>query len=204
MAEVPKEENSQPSQSTNGQNNNGTSPPVTVTIPQADLQKLEKAAEEYKDKYLRLLADMDNARKRMQKERLELIQHSMQNIIVDFLHPIDQLENALKFASQMSDEIKHWAIGFQMILNQFKDILSNHGVVPFDSVGTMFDPHRHEAVEVVSTNEYPQGTVVSESVRGYKMGDKTIRPARVKVAKSPEEPSATPTEEKNENNKNHQ
>lgn len=179
MPESPKEENNQPQ----------TEPvkPVMVSIPQADFQKLEKDAEEYKDKYLRLLADMDNSRKRMQKERLELLQHSMQNIIVEFLLPIDQMENALKFADQMSAEIKHWAVGFQMILNQLKDVLSNHGVVAYSSVGEAFDPHRHEAVEVIATKDHAPGTVVSESVKGYKMGDKIIRPARVRVAQSPDE-----------------
>lgn len=196
MGEPPKEEKKQEEQAV--PNENGTKPPPQMTsVPQNELDELKKSSEEYKDKYLRLLADMDNARKRMQKERLELIQHAMQNIIVDFLHPIDQMENALKFANQMSDEVKQWAHGFQMILNQFKDVLSNHGVTPFDSVGTMFDPHRHEAVEVVSTKEHPPGTVVSESVRGYKMGDKIIRPSRVKVAKEPEDENSAAQEKTN-------
>jgi molecular chaperone GrpE len=185
MAESPKEENSQSEQTKPKEN--GTTKPLMVSIPQADFQKLEKDAEEYKDKYLRLLADMDNSRKRMQKERLELLQHSMQNIIVEFLLPIDQMENALKFADQMSADIKHWAVGFQMILNQLKDVLSNHGVIAYSSVGEAFDPHRHEAIEVIATKDHPPGTVLSESLKGYKMGDKIIRPARVRVAQSPDE-----------------
>src|SRR5262249_12128024 len=118
----------------------------------------------------------------------ELVQYALQNMIVDFLGPIDHLENALKFSQQTSDEVKHWAKGFEMILGQFKDVLANNNVQPFDSVGQHFDPHFHEAVEVVTTSDYAPGTVVSESVRGYKMGDKTIRPARVKVAKAPPPP----------------
>jgi molecular chaperone GrpE len=79
--------------------------------------------------------------------------------------------------------VKHWAIGFQMILSQFKDVLTNQGVTPFTSEGASFDPHLHEAVETVATEDYPPGTVVQESLRGYKMGDRVIRPARVKVSK---------------------
>lgn len=177
----------QPADTNNQTSGNGQSDesPVFVTVPAADVAQLEKDAAEYKDKYLRMLADMDNMRKRLQKERQELIQYSVQNIIVEFLHPIDHLENALKFTQQMSEDTKHWALGFQMILDQFKDVLANHGVLPFQSEGTPFDPHRHEAVEMIETTEYPPGTVVEESLRGYKMGNKTVRPARVKVAKPP-------------------
>lgn len=159
--------------------------PQPITITDIELEQLKKEASEYKDKYLRLLADSENARKRMHKERQELTQYAIQNVIVDFLNPIDHLENALKYTQQMSDEVKHWALGFQMILSQFKDVLSNNGVQPLVSIGTLFNPHMHEAVEMVATMDYPPGTVVEENIRGYKMGDRIIRPARVKVAKAP-------------------
>jgi molecular chaperone GrpE len=71
-------------------------------------------------------------------------------------------------------------------LSQFKDVLSSNGVNPFVSEGKPFDPHHHEAVETITTTDFPSGTVVEESLKGYSMGDRTIRPARVKVAKSPE------------------
>ena len=94
------------------------------------------------------------------------------------------MENALQYTQQMSDEVKHWAYGFQMILGQFKDVLANNGVVPFNSKGAAFDPHSHEAVEMVPTAEYAPGIVVEENLKGYKMGDRIIRPARVKVSKA--------------------
>lgn len=166
-------------------------PPICVTIPEAELEEIKKITEEYRDKYLRLLADSDNMRKRLQKERQELTQFAIQNLIAEMLHPIDHLENALKFTQQSSDEVKHWAAGFQMILNQFKDVLTSNGVVPFQSVGMPFDPHMHDAVEMVSTKDHPPGVVLTESIRGYKMGDKVIRPARVTVSKAPEEPPKT-------------
>ncbi|MCB1181566.1 MAG: nucleotide exchange factor GrpE [Chlamydiia bacterium] len=139
--------------------------------------------QEYKDKYLRLLAESENARKRMQKERRDLTNYAIEGVINEFLHPLDHFEKALRFAEAQSAEVKNWAIGFEMILAQFKDILASHGVIGYISVGEKFDPHLHEAVEMVETNEHPHGTIVEEFVRGYKIGDKTLRVARVKVAK---------------------
>ncbi len=177
--------------------------PVPITITDIELEKLKREASEYKDKYQRALAESENARKRLQKERQELVQYALQNAMCDFLNPIDHLENALKFTQQASDEVKHWALGFQMILNQFKDALSANGVTSYESAGAVFDPHSHEAVEMVTTTEYLPGTVVNESLRGYKMGDRIIRPARVTVAKAPPQEASGKEEEKKveQNNK---
>lgn len=158
--------------------------PKVVSIDEKELEALRRDAAEHKDKYLRNLAESENQRKRLQKERQDLTQYAIQNVIADFLHPIDHMENALKYKDQMSPEVKGWAMGFEMILNQFKDVLSDQGVTPIISVGTPFDPHLHEAIEVVETDEYPPGTVVEEIIKGYKMGDKVVRPARVKVSKA--------------------
>ena len=158
--------------------------PKTVTITDTELEHLKKEAREFKDKYLRVLAESENARKRLQKERQELIQYALQNVIIDFLNPIDHLENALNFTEQMSDEVKHWAFGFQMILTQFKDVLARNGVTPFTSVGKPFDPHFHEAIETIPTADHQPGIVLEETLRGYKMGDRVIRPSRVKVSKA--------------------
>lgn len=181
-------------------------PPSTEASESAqsedELLILQGQVAEFRDKYLRGLAESENVRKRLQKERQELVQYAVQNVIVDFLSPVDHLENALKFADQASPDVKHWAVGFQMILEQFKDALTNNGVVPFSSVGEQFDPHLHEAVEMVTTKEFPAGTIIEECLRGYKMGDKTLlRPARVKVAKSaPEEDEEASAEAKESEN----
>jgi len=161
--------------------------PQTTTVAGLELESLRRENADFKDKYLRVLAESENARKRLQKEKQETIQYALQNVIVDFLTPIDHMENALSFTEQMSDDVKHWAIGFQMILTQFKDVLSNNGVTPFPSEGKTFDPHRHEAIEAIETTELPPGMVVKENLRGYIMGDKVIRPARVTVSKKPAE-----------------
>lgn len=157
-----------------------------MTAGAMELESLRREASDYKDKYLRLLAEMENTKKRLHKEKHEMTQYGIQNLIVDFLPPIDHMENALKFTEQMSEDVKHWALGFQMILTQFKDALANNGVKPFDSKGSIFDPNCQEAIEMVETEEHPPGIVVEECVRGYKMGDRLIRCARVKVAKKPD------------------
>lgn len=155
---------------------------------------IEEELKEVKDKYLRLLADMDNMRKRMQKEKLEGSRFAIESAIAEFLDPIDNLENALNFAQGHSDETRNWALGFQMILAQFKEVLHRHNVISFHSEGASFDPHLHEAVEIEETTQYPEGKIIKEFVRGYKSGDRTLRPARVKVAKAPQ-PSNKSTEQ---------
>ncbi|MFA6915537.1 MAG: nucleotide exchange factor GrpE [Parachlamydiales bacterium] len=153
-----------------------------------EIERLRNEARENKEKYLHALAEGENSRKRLQKERQEMLQHAIQNVIVEFINPIDQLENALKFAEQASPEVKNWVIGFNMILEQFKDVLTHHGVSTFASEGHPFDPHFHEAIEVVVSEDHPPGTVVKEHLRGYKSSSgKVIRPARVHVSKAQEE-----------------
>lgn len=160
-----------------------------------EVEELKNTIKECQEKYLRVLADSENSRKRMQKERQEMTKYAVENVLIEFLHPLDSFEKALEFAESMSDEVKNWAIGFEMLLNQFKQVLSNHGVEAYHSMGKPFDPHLHEAVEMVESSEYPPGIVVEECIRGYKVGDKPIRVARVKVAKAPEESQKENTNE---------
>lgn len=161
--------------------------PKQVLITDDELKAIQKELMEYKDKYLRLLADAENARKRLQKERQEISRYAVETLVVDFLRPLDNFENALRFAQDMSEEVKNWAFGFQMILTQFRDVLSQNGIVAMESLGQPFNPHDHEAVEMIETNERPEGIILEECVKGYRMGDRTIRAARVKVAKPQEQ-----------------
>ena len=146
-------------------------------------EPLKSEAEEYKDKYLRVLADMENTRKRLQKEKQDMMRFSIDNVITDFLIPMDNLENALKHTQGMSQETMNWVRGFEMILEQFKNVLSQNGVAPFNSAGTIFDPHLHDAVEAEELEDCVEGLILQEYTKGYKSGSRVIRPARVKVAK---------------------
>ena len=146
-------------------------------------QLLRNELQESKNKYLLLLADSENTHKRLQKEKVEMMRFSVENVIAEFLTPMDNLESALSFTKQMSEETANWAKGFEMILSQFKDVLANNGVTYFKSVGTFFDPHLHDAVEIEESESCTDGEIVQEFSKGYKSGNRAIRPARVKVAK---------------------
>lgn len=148
------------------------------------LAKATKEASEFRDKYYRVLAESENTRKRLAKEKQDLVAYAIDNFICEVLEPLDNLENALGFTDNLSNELKNWAHGFKMILDQFKEVLANHGVRSFDSVGHPFDPHLHEAVETVEKEGAAEGTILEEVTKGYKHNDRIIRVSRVKVAKS--------------------
>ena len=120
---------------------------------------------------------------------------AVDSVIADFIDPLDSLEKALSFTNQMSSETRNWAMGFTMILTQLRDVLTQHGVHPFTSVGSQFDPHLHEAVAVEETKAFKEGYILEEFSKGYKSADRTLRPARVKVAKKPSEEPIINTEE---------
>jgi molecular chaperone GrpE len=161
-----------------------------TTTPAPEAQKIkatpEEELKEYKEKYLRLLAEIDNTRKRMQKEKQEMTRFAVDNVIAEILGPIDNLENALQFTKALSEEMQNWAQGFLMILGQFKDVLANHGVTAFHSEGMQFNPQMHHAIETEVTTEKPEGTILKEYIKGYRSGDHIIRPASVKVAVGPD------------------
>jgi len=159
--------------------------PNSVAKEEDPLSKLTTELNDWKDKYLRSLAESENMRKRLQKEKIESQSYAIQNVIVDFLQPLDHFEQALKKAEAQTGDVRTWAQGFEMILSQFKQILADHGVSSFDSKGKTFDPHEHEAIETEETLAHPPGTVIEEFVRGYKLSGRVIRPAKVKVATTP-------------------
>ena len=154
-----------------------------VELINEQLIQKTKEASEFKDKYLRSLAEMENAKKRLMQEKKDLVAFSVNNIVEDLLAPIDNLENALGFTDNLSDELNNWAVGFKMILAQFKGALESHGVTSYESIGKTFDPHFHEAVELIETNEHEDGIIIKELTKGYRIDNRIIRVAKVKVAK---------------------
>lgn len=155
----------------------------TSETPSESVKK-EAVEENWKDKYLFTLAEMENMRKRMQKERYEMSKFGIEGVISEFLPAMDNFENALKFAAQSSPDVKNWAVGFEMILSQFKEVLNSHGIHPFHAEGMFFDPLHHEAVETFETQDHAEGLILQEFTKGYKSSTRTIRPAKVKVAKN--------------------
>lgn len=165
-----------------------SAPDLAPTVDELVRLRAQAAeAEEYREKYLRVLADMENLKKRLNRERGDIVRYANESLICELLSPLDNLENALQYAEKSSPEVQHWALGFRMIVQQFTDALSHAGASSYTSLGTLFDPNLHDAVEVVEpTSEHPSGHIVKEFVRGYRLADRVIRPARVQVAKAVE------------------
>lgn len=164
-----------------------------VTLLETELAQLQQDLKEFRDKYLRLLADTENARKRLDRERSDIIKYAVQQLVVDLLNPLDHLEQALKASNGLSKEAQQWLFGFQMIATQFQDVLSHHGIQSYSSQGTLFDPDLHEAVEKVENEALPEGTIAQEFSKGYRLGDRIIRPAKVRVVTRPKAPSTAST-----------
>jgi len=154
-----------------------------LKVEEAVSEEKPQEEEDFKAKYFLALAELENTKRRLQKEKTETIKFAIENAIDEFIPTIDNFEKALKCAENMSDEVKTWANGFGMFLSQLKEVLHNHGIVAFHSEGNTFDPHFHEAVETAETNEYPEGLILEEFSKGYKSASRTLRPSKVKVAK---------------------
>lgn len=172
-------------------------PQEVVEKPPSEVEALKKEVNEYKDKYLRALAEVENTRKRLSREKIESQSFAVQNIVADLLQPIDHFEQALKHSKGANKEIAHWAVGFEMILQQLRQVIADHGAAPFDSLGCVFDPHLHEAVETEERDDVAEGIIIFEFQKGYKLAGRVIRAARVKVAEKPKEVSETTLEIEN-------
>jgi molecular chaperone GrpE len=149
---------------------------------QAQLAEKEKEIAELKDKYLRTLAESENARKRIRQQSEESVRIQRESILRDLLPIIDNLERAMAAARDGTDA-KTILDGVQMTVRALLDFLRAQGVTPVASVGQAFDPARHEAVDHVASDAHPPNTVVDEFHRGYQIGERILRPARVSVAK---------------------
>jgi molecular chaperone GrpE len=154
---------------------------------QAQIDALTQERASLYDQMLRRQAEFENYRRRTERERGELYDQSRADVIKQLLPVIDNFERALSTIEHnegVSEGLRH---GIELIHKQFKDTLTRFGLQPIESVGQAFDPNLHEAVTVEPTDEHEENTVVAEFERGYKLGDKLLRPAKVKVAASPDQ-----------------
>ena len=131
------------------------------------------------DRLARLQAEFENARKRGARESLEYRDRALADLAAQLLPVIDNFDLALKTDSA-PEKLRQ---GVELIRRQLDDILKNLGVQPVESHGKPFDPHQHEAIEMVESEEHPENHVVEELRRGYKHKEKLLRPAMVRVAK---------------------
>ena len=159
-----------------------------VSSMEAKIAELESALAEAKDRRLRLAADFDNFKKRTRQEQLETIQHASADLIARLLPALDDLHKALDHKPNGVDE--GWVKGLELSVRKLDEALSAHGLEPIEAVGARFDPKLHEAIGSEESAEHPEDTVTSELRRGYRIRDRVVRPALVKVARPPEAPAS--------------
>ena len=143
------------------------------------LEELRRERDALQDRLLRTAAEFDNYRKRLDRERRDLADHTAGEVIKDLLPIIDNLERALQ-ASEQDDPLRK---GVELIHKQMLEMLRKRGVTPIEALGADFDPNVHEAVTHEESDQHREGEVMEELQRGYKVADRLLRPAMVKVAK---------------------
>ncbi|MDE2027225.1 MAG: nucleotide exchange factor GrpE [Candidatus Omnitrophica bacterium] len=141
-------------------------------------------AEDYKDKYVRLLAEFDNMRKRHERERQELIKYAHEEVIIECLKLYDDLERSLSAFKAREDTDANLVKGLEMVYNRMKDLMTKYEVRPIEAKGKPFDPHTQEILLQQETAEFPDGIVMEELEKGYTLGGRVVRTAKVKVAKN--------------------
>lgn len=155
------------------------SEPVSETsAAQAELEQVKGERDQLIDRLARLQAEFDNARKREAKERADARDYVISNTVEPFLGVMDNFQLALK-ADGTVEQLRG---GVELILKQMEDALRGMNVVPVETVGAQFDPRIHEALGSVETKEFPDHQVLEEIRRGYKIREKLLRPALVKIA----------------------
>jgi molecular chaperone GrpE len=154
---------------------------TTTTDLRAKIEQLEADAKEASNRYLRLAADFDNYKKRVRQEQSEIVQHANVDLISKLLPVVDNFHRVIESAPDGLDEA--WLQGIKLTLQQLDELLASQGVSQIESVGTPFDPTLHEAIGHEESDEHPEDTVVSEVRKGYRLHDRVVRPALVRVAR---------------------
>ncbi len=149
-----------------------------------DLEKAHAERDRMRDQLLRVAADFDNFRKRSRKEIEEVRRRTIEDTLREVLPIVDNLERAAD-AMSTATEVSAVTDGVHMVLRGFEDIAGRLGLKRVATVGHQFDPTCHDAVQQEETNEHAPGTIVSEVVPGYYLGERLLRPAMVVVAKPP-------------------
>ena len=176
----------------------GEQPPPAADLPPAEalaraaeaLRTLRLERDRLYDAWLRSSADFENYRKRTEREREEFRHYAVESLVLQVLPVLDNFERAIE--SLPPGAARGFADGVQLIYRQLADVLAKQGVTPIPAVGEPFDPHLHEAVETEPRSDVPHHQVLCERAKGYWLGKRVLRPARVKVSVRPgSEPEET-------------
>jgi molecular chaperone GrpE len=161
----------------------------TPPDPAAEMEDLRRQVAEKQDRLLRALAEVDNVKRRTQREREDYVRYANEGLVRDLLPILDNFDRALD-AARASQEAAKVVEGVALIQRELLKVLERVGVTRYSAVGERFDPNRHDAAgRVVSTNQAPD-TVVAELTAGYTLNGRVLRPAQVVVAAAPDEDAA--------------
>jgi molecular chaperone GrpE len=138
------------------------------------------------DQLLRRQAEFENYRKRVERERADVFHRARADVLLEMIPILDNLERALVSLEESEGDAEALRHGVELVHKQFNDALTKFGLQPVESVGCAFDPHLHEAVTMEASDQHQENTIIEEFQRGYKLGDRLLRPAKVKVASTPE------------------
>jgi molecular chaperone GrpE len=156
------------------------------TVPQEEYDRLKAERDMLFDRLARLQAEFDNARKREGKERAEFRDYAVGNAVEQFLPVLDNFQLALK-AQGSPEQLR---AGVELIVKQMEEALRGLNVQPVEAVGAAFDPRVHEAIEMVERHDLPDHQIFEEVRRGYKIRERLLRPALVRVASNPQQKEA--------------
>jgi molecular chaperone GrpE len=161
----------------------------SITLKESEYLKLKEDAEKAKDfadKVLRLQADFENTRKRLEREKQDFVKFANEGIILELLNVLDDLERSVSLAETHKEDLTVFLKGVEMILAHLYDMLKEYGLKPIEAQGKIFDPHYHEALLQVENKDMPEHTIVEELQKGYLLNERVIRTAKVKVSKKAE------------------
>jgi len=154
---------------------------VATTELEAELEKLRQQNAAYLDRAARIQAEFDNYRKRNAREQQDYREYALADALRQLLPILDSLDRALQTNAASVEDFRS---GIELIDKQFHDALAKLGVQPVAAEGESFDPNLHQAVQMVESEEAPDNTVIGELQRGYKLKDRLLRPAMVRVARN--------------------
>ena len=162
---------------------NGPGEPDVERGAEAGLSADQAELEDARSRYLRLAADFENFKKRSRQEQADLIQYATASMAETLLPVLDDLERALQHVPDDVDRV--WLKGVELTAQKLTEVLEGQGVARIEAVGAAFDPALHEAVASEESHEHPDDTVVDELRPGYRMHERVLRPAMVRVSRTP-------------------
>src|SRR5215831_9790416 len=171
------------------ESSNGTAPgvpaePAPEAAPEEKLAALQAERDETKDRMLRIAAEFENFKKRARKDQTDAVAEARERVLKDMLEVVDYLERAVAMQTGGNGAVDGPAVvkGVDLTLRLLKQKLERYEVRPFDAAGQSFDPRLHEAISRVEHTEIPAGSVAAELQKGYRVGERLLRPAMVSVS----------------------